>query len=58
MTRSTVFLPATDRYLPISLALSSAIVVLWATQLWGLTVLNEQFAWLLQSQELASWSEV
>ncbi|MBK6766608.1 MAG: hypothetical protein IPG71_09930 [bacterium] len=53
MTRSTVFLPAADRYLPTALAAASALIVLAATHLWGIAVDQIGLASLLSARELA-----
>lgn len=53
MTRSTVFLPAADRYLPIALAAASALTVIFATHIWGIAVHRNELAPLLTARELA-----
>jgi hypothetical protein len=54
MKKSPVFRPASDRYLPLFFAALSAVVVIFATQTWGLAVLPEQFAWLQSAKLFAA----
>ncbi len=58
MTRSPVFLPASDKYLPLAFALLPVVVVFWATQVWGIAVSKEQFVWLAQANELAAGAKL
>lgn len=58
MTRSPVFLPASDKYLPLIFALLPMIVVIAATQTWGIAVLKEQFVWLAKANELAAGAKL
>ncbi|MBK8130827.1 MAG: hypothetical protein IPK53_18615 [bacterium] len=53
MTRSPVFRPAADRYLPLGIAAFSAGMIVWVTQIWGLAVHKEQFGPLLIARRLA-----
>ncbi len=54
MTRSPVFLPASDKYLPLAFALLPMVVVIWATQIWGIAVFKEQFLWLQTANALST----
>lgn len=54
MKKSPVFRPASDRYLPLLFAALSAVVVIFATQTWGLAVLPEQFAWIQSAKLFAA----
>lgn len=54
MTRSPVFRPASDKYLPLLFAVVPMAVVIWATQLWGIAVTHEQFSWLKTARDLSA----
>jgi len=53
MTRSPVFRPAADKYLPLGAAALVAATILISTQLWGLAILREQFGALNRAQLLS-----